>query len=67
MTYRSRMTYQAMADTEENAEALAKWGYVSPMQPNGLMVVFDERNQMVSGVLSPDDFADLFEEIPPSN
>lgn len=63
MTYRSRMTYQALEDTKENAEALKEWGYVSPMEPNGLIVVFDERNQMVNSVLSPNDFNDLFEEI----
>lgn len=64
MTYRSRITYQAMQDTVENAPALADWGYVNPMAPDGLWVVFDERNQMVAAVLSEDDFLDMFEEIP---
>ena len=64
MTYRSKMTYQAMQDTVENAPALADWGYVNPMEPGGLWVVFDERNQMVAAILSEADFLDLFEEIP---
>lgn len=65
VTYRSKTTYQALQDTVENADALAEWGYYNPMEPAGLWIVFDERNQMVSAVVSPDDFDDLFEEIPP--
>jgi hypothetical protein len=67
MTYRSKMAYAALPDTPENAETLAEWGYVSPMGPTGMIVVRDLRNQMISGILSQDDFDDLFEEIPDSN
>lgn len=64
MKYRSRMVYTIIKDTEENKDVLEELGYSNPMGHNGLMVIYDDRNQMISGILSEQDCSDLFEEIP---
>lgn len=65
MSYRSKSTYSTLTVSAENKIALAAWGY--SVDPSGMgagqVVVFDEGNQMVSAVLSADDFANQFEEI----
>jgi hypothetical protein len=66
MEYRSKTQFSILTDTAENTDALQAWGYSAPMGPTGLTVVFDETNQMVSGVMSVDDFNNSYEEIPAS-
>lgn len=62
-SYRSTSTYQIVSDSSDNADLLASWGYDTSMAPMGLYIVYDEKSQMITAVLSADDVAIQFEQI----
>lgn len=61
MDYRSKALYTPIIDSVENIDQLKDLGYVAPMGPTGLTVVYDNRNQMISAILSADDFISQYE------
>lgn len=62
--YRSKTQYFPILDTEENQAELNARGYYPSMGPTGFVVVFDETHNMISDIISQENFDDRFELIP---